>query len=239
MRFREVFGPGKVVLPVIHVEGLQQALRNVVVAVEAGAPGVFLIAHELDWAQLFAIYRRVRRDFPDLWVGLNLLLKAKVSLRIMGTLGATELGDVAGLWVDNARIDEVHLAGGQPEALRALAERGSWAGLYFGGVAFKYQREVSLLEAAARAAEPYMDVVTTSGPGTGEEATVDKLRRMRAGLSEEGILAVASGVTIDNVSGILPYVDCMLVATGISKTFSDLDPGMTRDLIAKVRMSND
>ena len=234
MRFRRVFGPGKVVLPVIHVEGLQQALRNVVVAVGAGAPGVFLIAHELDWTQLFAIYRRVRRDFPDLWVGLNLLLKAKVSLRIMNTIQGTGLGQPAGLWVDNARISELD-PHRQPAAEGADAERGSWAGLYFGGVAFKYQREVLLLEAAARHAEPYMDVVTTSGPGTGEEATVDKLRRMRSGLTQNGILAVASGVTIDNVEGILPYVDCMLVATGISKTFSDLDPSMTKDLIAKVR----
>ena len=54
-----------------------------------------------------------------------------------------------------------------------------WAGLYFGGVAFKKQREVRRedFEHAARVAAPYVDVVTTSGVATGRAADVAKVSR--------------------------------------------------------------
>src|SRR5438477_29238 len=83
------------------------------------------------------------------------------------------------------------------------------------------------LAAAARAAAASMDVVTTSGPGTGQAAAPDKLRRMKEALGVTP-LAIASGVTPENVGGYLPWVDCFLVATGISRTFEEFDPGRVR-----------
>lgn len=105
--------------------------------------------------------------------------------------------------------------------------------LYFGGVAFKYQRHVEDFESACRVATRYMDVVTTSGPGTGHAAEVEKIRRMKAAL---GVipLAIASGVTPENVADYLPHADCFLVATGISRSFTELDPARVRSLIAAV-----
>jgi predicted TIM-barrel enzyme len=43
-------------------------------------------------------------------------------------------------------------------------------------------------------------------------------------------LAVASGITPENVDQFLPYVDCFMVSTGISKSFHDLDPVKTHQL---------
>lgn len=47
---------------------------------------------------------------------------------------------------------------------------------------------------------------------------------------DEHRLAVASGVTPENVQDYLPYVDDFLVATGISKNFHTLDPEKAREL---------
>ena len=122
----------------------------------------------------------------------------------------------------------------EADAIRSARQQSGWRGLYFGGVAFKYCRRVEQLEAAARIAIRYMDVVTTSGPGTGKAAEPDKLRRMRQALGSFP-LALASGVTPENVTDYLPYVDCFLVATGISKSFTELDPAKLATLVERVR----
>ena len=47
-------------------------------------------------------------------------------------------------------------------------------------------------------------------------------------------LAIASGITLENVSQYLPIADCFLVATGISESFFELDPVRTRELVTVV-----
>ena len=101
-------------------------------------------------------------------------------------------------------------------------------------VYLKYQRHVEDLETAARLAAKYMDVVTTSGPRTGGAAEVEKIARMKAAIGSYP-LALASGITPENVHAYLPHADCFLVATGISRSFSELEPSRVRSLVAKVR----
>jgi predicted TIM-barrel enzyme len=124
----------------------------------------------------------------------------------------------------------------QPYADRVTGIRQKHAPncLYFGGVAFKYQREVSDLELACQVAARYMDVVTTSGPGTERAAAVDKILRMKQALGDTP-LAIASGITPENVVHYLAYADSFLVATGISRSFAELAPDRLASLIARVR----
>jgi len=102
------------------------------------------------------------------------------------------------------------------------------------GVAFKYQRPVEDLASAARIAMRYMDVVTTSGPGTGIAAEREKIVAMREATGDFP-LAIASGITPDNVGDYLEVADCFLVATGISRSFSEIDAGRLHRLLARVR----
>lgn len=217
------------VLPVIHVVDAAQALRNAAIARHAGADGIFLINHGISSDELLAIHRRVLTEHPThWWIGLNCLDLApdEVFRRLPAGVG--------GVWVDDAKIREDHEA--QPDAERIARAQSGAPGrpLLFGGVAFKYQRPVAELEAAARIAARYMDIVTTSGPGTGHAADLDKLRRMRSALPWTP-LAVASGITPENVGDYLPLVDCFLVATGISRSFEELDPAKVRALVTRVR----
>ena len=48
-------------------------------------------------------------------------------------------------------------------------------------------------------------------------------------------LAIASGITPENVGDFLPYASAFLVATGISRNFHDLDPRRVARLVGVVR----
>jgi len=82
-RFRETFKNKHVVLPVVHVSDEGQALRNVAVAREAGADGVFLINHAISSEALLAIYCRVAAEHKW-WIGLNCLDLSPFSLSNVG-----------------------------------------------------------------------------------------------------------------------------------------------------------
>jgi predicted TIM-barrel enzyme len=79
-----------------------------------------------------------------------------------------------------------------------------------------------------------MDIVTTSGSGTGQSAHVDKIRSMKRAI-DPFPLAVASGITPENVPQYLPISDCFLVATSISLSWSELDPERVATLVSRVR----
>ena len=68
---------------------------------------------------------------------------------------------------------------------------------------------------AASLASHFMDVITTSGDATGVAANLHKIKAMRASCGNAA-MAIASGITPANASKYIPYVDCFLVATGIS-----------------------
>jgi hypothetical protein len=227
-KFRQVFSNRHVLLPVIHVETVDQALRNAGHAVSAGCDGFFLINHDQPYEELLGAYRIVRSAHPTAWIGVNCL-----DLFADDVFSALD-ADVNGVWVDNARIDETSTNQEKAERIAAARRDSGWQGLYFGGVAFKGQQLVTDLEGSAAVSARFMDVITTSGPGTGFAAEVDKIRRMKNGAGK-GILGIASGITPENVTEYLPYANCFLVASGISASFTELDPLRIKALVDVVR----
>ncbi len=220
--YRSTFPKKHTFLAVVHVEGGTQALRNARIARDEGADGVFLINHEIAYPQLLECYQRVRRELPGFWIGLNCLDLGPAALEFVPH--STE-----GLWIDNAMIVE-----GAEEQVKAaefeqLRTEIGWEGIYFGGVAFKYQKPVKNVAEVALLAKPYVDVVTTSGPGTGEAADIGKIRLMKAALGDHP-LAIASGITPENVGEYKPYIDCFLVATGVSDSHTELNRAKVRAL---------
>lgn len=228
-RITEVFGCSPVLLPVIHPIGRTEALAAVRIAHGLGVKGVFLIDQGMSERNVLALVREVRDRYPALWIGLNLLSRTPAEAL---TTVIDACGFIDGIWSDNAGIDEHGEEHPRAEAFVAASRAASWSGLYFGGVAFKYQREIAPenLGRAATAAAPYMDVLCTSGPGTGYPAAVEKVRVMRAGLGDHA-MALASGVTPENVSSYLSYVQAFLVGTGIEQQLGVLDPAKIEALM--------
>jgi predicted TIM-barrel enzyme len=214
------------------VKSEPQALRNAQLARDAGADGVFLINHGIGsrdnlprWKQLTGIYDHLKSRMPGFWMGINCLdLYPEDAFKC--------IPDVGGLWADNAGINED--AEEQEIPVEVDSSRQDRNILYFGGVAFKYQRPVLDLTKAAMLATKHMDVVTTSGKGTGWAADIKKIQKMKQAMGDFP-LAIASGVTPENVTTYLPVADCFLVATGISRNFYEFDLAKTRQLINVVR----
>lgn len=223
-RIERVFHRRRALLPVIHPVTDAVALASVATAVAAGCAGAFLINQGMSTEEVLRLAMEVRARHPSLWLGINLLGATPIETLERG-LAECE-GRLDGIWADDAGIEEHAPTQVHARAfVDARAER-QWQGLYFGGVAFKYQRPVADedLATAARASLAFMDVVCSSGPGTGQAADVAKVTRLREGLGPAGSLALASGVTEENIGPFLPHVDAFLVGTGIERSFGVLDP---------------
>ena len=222
-RYREKFPQKHTVIPVVHVTSLFQAIRNVGIAKEAGADGVFLIGHDMWWTELLSIHSKVKEAFPDFWVGVNFLdLVPEHALGVgSGQKPYSEEphAPIQGIWTDN---------------YSHAPRPATFNGISFGGVAFKYQIQPTNLVLNSQDAKQYMDVVVTSGVGTGKAPNVEKIKTMREAIGDFP-LAIASGITPQNVIHFLPYADCFMVATGISDTFDELNPSMTNTLVRVVR----
>ena len=236
--FHKLFkATGPVVLPVIHVLDTPRTLENVRVLVGEGAAGCFLINHDFGVEPFEPIIRDVRNAFPSLWMAVNFLaVTGRDAFPVLGRLQADGC-QVDAYWADDARIDEASDVQTEANEIDRVRQASGWTGLYFGGTAFKKQREVAPehYEASARKACPHMDVITTSGVATGKEADLTKIEAFRAGIGERP-MALASGITPDNAHAYAD-VDCFMVATGINRegNFYDIDPARLKRLMRITR----
>ncbi len=235
--FHKLFkAPGPVVLPVIHVLDTERTSRNLREVIGAGTAGCFLINHDFGPDRFLPIIREVRDRFPSLWIGVNFL--AVTGREAFPTLGrlAAEGCPIDAYWADDARIDE-HGQNTEAQEIACIYDDSGWRGLYFGGTCFKKQREVdpAHYDDAAREACAFMDVVTTSGVATGQEADLGKIETFRRAIGDRP-LALASGVTPENAAAYAD-VDCFMVATGINEpgNFYDIDPDRLAALMAVTR----
>lgn len=191
--------------PVIHCadpyshNGTQHVYQNIRIALENFADGIFLIGHGLRHTSMIGLYNLSRKLFPDFWIGINFLDVSRESEfeRIIKSCPGLNA-----LWTDgmpNIRLD----IDPQIEV--------------FGGVAFKYlnpNQSGDELVLACNKAKKIVDVVTTSGNATGFPPDIKKLEKIRNCIKQMP-LALASGVTEDNVLAFLPTVDYFLVASSI------------------------
>lgn len=232
------------VYAVIHAQNRDQCVANLELARDAGCDGVFLISHGQFGEEALLLIAREHSahgtfggtdsDYvpciqdKSFRVGVNLLGQSpSQAFRLTGTVADM-------LWTDNAHTDDPPVMDGlnsdcEWENAISAREHSGFIGTYFGGVAFKYQPRPSDLIQAGRLARRKIDVLTTSGDGTGIAPEVSKLALLAEGFDDR--VAVASGVTAENVLPMLPYTKALLVATGISKDFYNLDEGLCKRLV--------
>lgn len=208
------------VYPVVHVQTQQQAVEQTDVALSAGADGVYLIDHGSGLrGGLITAYNAVVEAQPEAFVGLNFLNLGSGFKSYRYLRDALDSGDISRLpnavWVDDASYDRDQL-----QELRASDERLQ-AISYLGGTAFKYTsgftEDPSKAAKAATEMAPYVDVVTTSGAGTGTPPTPEKIHAMKEAIGEQP-LAVASGIDTDNISQFKNGVDQVLIASSVETT---------------------
>lgn len=218
-KIHTTFNRPRVLLPVVHACSMEQVQEQTAVARENGADGVFVINQGgLNAYQVIDAALAETQRYPDWFVGVNLLAVRPHDIDRL-------LPDpIRGLWSDNLFTPSTR-----------------FAGLYFGGAAFKGQAPVrpeDYPDAAVNAVRAGADVVTTSGPRTGSPPLPTKAAAMRKALGPNYALALASGVTPENVHMFLPYVDAFLVATGIEAEFGRFDPVRLRQLAELIHAYN-
>lgn len=206
----------KRLFPVIHCispyakQGIGHALANATTAFAGGADGVFLIGHALPYTEVIYIYEEVRKQHPERWIGINLLdISADAEWPRLEKIAGNH-PDLNALWMDQ-------LPGVFPKTRSDLE--------LLGGVAFKYinpDLDGPELVEACRDAMYCVDTVTTSGSKTGSPPEVSKLKVMREAIDPQARLALASGVSVENVTLFLPLVDTFLVASSITERRDDL-----------------
>lgn len=202
--------------PVVHMRSSEHALELSQQAFDAGADGVFIIDHISPRVSdvLTSAYEHVRSELGrEAFIGLNYLgLTPHDAYSYLSVMKQYDVIDVPphALWADDATLGANILAHRDYHDLQAVR--------FFGGVAFKYTRSFTddpeLAAEAATRYRTYTDVVTTSGPGTAMAASVGKVQAMKAAIGDQE-LALASGVSPDNVADYAPYVDIILAASSI------------------------
>ena len=180
------------------------AIKNASIAANNGADGVFLIGHGPNNTEMCYIYQEVRKYFPNLFIGVNFLdIRAEETISMQCAIG--KCPGISAVWTD--RIPRIHL----PYDKRTES---------FVGVAFKYI-EPNLLGQALieqiNKAKKVSNVLTTSGDETGKPPTLKKIQEIRSLAGPGYRLAIASGVSAENVTAFLPYADDFLVADSITQ----------------------
>ena len=203
------------VFPVIHHLDRETSTEQALLIRKLGAGGVFFISHAGEDDQVLTVATDVKVFAPEFKVGINLLASS--------ALFACEKAKEASLdmvWVDapGVRSDSI-----SAPAL-ALAEfvKQNPSIQLFASVAFKYQPEDIRPSLAAVKAKQLGFIPTTSGPATGVKPPMSKISQMS--FATKALLAVASGMTPENIARFAPYISHAFVSTGISKDEYHVDP---------------
>ena len=211
------------IYPVIHYKDHATTILETAVAKASGAAGVFLITHHNNEYELIKSAEATIQRYKDFKIGINLLhADINDSVAIIKDIGASMA------WYDNIGIDS---QGYGIVAKDIISELNSSNIEVFAGVAFKYQKFESEPGVAAQNAIRLGAIPTTSGPGTGRPADIKKLENIRAALEPNDRLAIASGVTPENISIYKKYSTDILVATGIALNDYNINPELLDKLI--------
>lgn len=224
------------IYPVIHHATKELSLENAELALECGADGVFVISMQHEDIESLEAAVAIKKAFPTFRVGINMLSK-------QDAFYALEASVEAGLdmtWTDYPScLVESH------EIIRDYLRKANWNRShheFFAPVAFKYQRYDPNPTKTAMEAYSSGFIPTTSGSATGSAADIDKVITIKTYLDNHTLinldapeLALASGLSPDNISKYAPYITHALVNTAISKDFHTFDKELLTKFVTRAR----
>ena len=201
-------------IPVIHKVSFEQLCINVKVCIDCGVSKIFLIDHtsEDTHEQLLKDAITIKEKY-GIWVGVNML-------QLTTTQALTINSPIDAIWCDGViPTSEIN--------------KRIFKGQFFGSLAFKYQKQPTDLEEACKEAVATTDVATTSGPGTGKAAAIEKINTLR-GFLKDHPMAIASGVSLDNIDSYLGKVNYLLVASSITNLREIIEKTALTQLMDKI-----
>lgn len=220
---RPMTKPRKRLITVLHdpltKDPGNKILRACETSIDGGADGILLCMSGIPSDSLATIIKDIRKDLVDappwFFIGVNSLS--------LSALDAVTWGSVNNIPIWTDTIFEHDFSPSVPPGFKCGIQ-------WFGGVEFKYQNpHPSGIEGAVKAAMSIPCIITTSGSGTGSAPGLQKIVEFRSAIGPEPELAVASGVDVDNVELLLPFVDVFIVRSSL-ETDRKLDVDKVRQL---------
>lgn len=203
------------IIPVIHHIDENTTLNNAKLCSTYNAYGIFLISMDAINNDLPYLAKLIKEKYPNLKVGINLLGETaynSVQKSIEFNLDMT--------WSDNPIISNNKLHSDVNSIFNYLKNYKNH--LFFNSVGFKYQNIDNSLENSCFISNLNGFITTTSGEATGVAANLEKIKLMKNALKESP-LAIASGLSCENISDYINYCDYGLISTGISKDYYNFD----------------
>lgn len=208
------------VYPVIHYLSDKLTVEQASIACQEGADGVFLISHHHDDTPLASLAATIKNKF-GFKVGINYLSSGAVL-----AIEDAKIYNLDMVWSDTCGISSK----GYTNRAYQIKESLPVGVQFFASIAFKYQMHEDNPSLAAQKVRDFSSqfIPTTSGAATGSAPSVIKISSM-------GPVAVASGMTEDNIEEFKPYLSHVLVATGVSIDEHHLCPHKLRTFIEKCK----
>lgn len=222
------------IYPVIHYQDAATSRDQAAIALEHGSDGVFLISHNDEDKAVLQVAGQLRHAWGSATTAAGEL--PFIGVNLLNTNNPAALEFAAQLRLDGVWLDApgVNSHGPSQRTKKFAEDMAKYPGVaVFGSVAFKYQPDEPNPPEAARAALALNMIPTTSGSGTGMAPELSKIALMSKAV--DGRLAVASGMTLENVAAYVPYLSHILVATGVSLDKHRFDPQRLARFVAAVR----
>lgn len=213
---------------VIHVKDAEQAVEMARVAVKNGVNRLFVISHLGEDVTLPDIARQIKAECPTVSVGLNCL-----GADFAEAFGFAAMANADALWFDDAGFHSSQPD--QAKKSRFLVALNQFKILHphvdvFVGVGFKYQRVDAQPEIAALEVLSAGCIPTTSGSATGVAADPTQIRLLCQGLPKASRIALASGVSAENIEQWRDLITDVFVASSVSDNEYTLNPGKVAKL---------
>ncbi len=225
-----VFGrKNKILLPVLSCHNENQFKNNINNLIsyynDKKIGGLWLMTTNTEIKVIIEVIKWVRENYKNLWIGVNL-----IGENIINVLQFIKNNNPDGIWVDNSYIKK-NCNFDIPNLILDQFDKLKWKGLYFGGVMFKYQNNDNTDIETLKEVHKYMDVLTTSGNGTGISIDIDKLNYIHDNSKDHILTAVASGINSNNIKFIKDKCDIFIVRTSLVNDNNDIILEKLDDLI--------
>ena len=237
--FLGLFDVEKPVMGMLHLKGetdgtvLERVKREADIYAAGGVDAVIVENYFGTYDSMLTALEYLRDQGPEIPFGVNCLNVDAIGFDLARNFGASfvQLDSVVG-----------HVKPRDESAFAAFLakERPSFNGFVLGGVRFKYQPCLSenTVEEDLAIARDRCDGVVVTQDATGQETSIEKIERFRAGLGEGFPLVVGAGVTPANARESLAVADAAIVGSFFKDTYKDegdVDASHVAELMAEVR----
>lgn len=219
------------VYPVIHYKDDETSFRNCEIIFDGDyqADGVFLIAMNGKDKPIVPIALKIKDKYPNKKIGINLLRYENYDACKKSIDNNLDM-----IWSDKPLVNGPFL---DPNSLKILELLRNTNVTFFSSFAFKYQKIDKTPNESALTIQNFGLYPVTSGESTGTSADLQKIKDIHNALKSTGKsldLAIASGLTPENISSYKEYITCAIVATGISKNFDEFDADKFDDFMRNI-----